>query len=232
MKKLALIMVFVLLMALFIAFNYLLWDRENSEKAMSDLQNANASNNASISAQNREIKSLGEENTALQSKIDQLENDQKLMRENLDKVSAEKDQANLTLNEKISMLNAMKQFVDTKPLQTPVKEWADALDAGKYDEAYELEYGSLDVQKRPMTLAQYSENLEKNLKRINLKSTELDTERGSDTGEIYLAATLEVTLADNADKTLATFKDGQNIRYFKLVYNSRTNTFEIAGIFS
>lgn len=231
MKKLALVMVFVLLMALFIAFNYLLWDRENSEKAMTYLQNLNASNNADISAQNREIKSLGEENTALQATIDQLEEDQKLLQENVASITSDRDQANLELNEKISVLNALKQLVDIKPLQAPVKEWTDALNEGKYDKAYQLEYGSMDAQKRPLALDAYSENQKNNIKHIGLKSAELDPERGNDTGDIYLKAILEVTLTDNADKSLARFEDGQNTRYFKLVYDTKAKAFEIAGIY-
>jgi cell division protein FtsB len=232
MKKLALAMVFILIMALFIAFNYLIWDRESREKAMSDLQNTNASNNASISAQNREIKSLEEDNGILQARIDQLETGEKQAQQSRDQALTERDQATLTINEKITMLNTLKRLLDPKTLETPVRQWADALDSGKFDVAYELEYGSLDLQKRPMSLTEYSDGLKKTLKRISFKSSALDAEKGSDTGDIYLAVTLDVTLVDNADMTVSKFQSGQNVRYFKLLYNAKMKVFIISGISS
>jgi septal ring factor EnvC (AmiA/AmiB activator) len=135
MKKLVLAMVFILLMALFIAFNYLLWDRENRVKELSDLQSVNANKSADISVQNREIKSLEEENNNLQLKINQLESDKEQLTKGRNDLSVEKDSLNRVITGKNDLLNALKQISDVNELEQPVKKWVDAINASDYSTA-------------------------------------------------------------------------------------------------
>lgn len=230
MKKLVLAMVFILLMALFIAFNYLLWDRDSREKDIKNLEYANANNTANINAQSREIKSLEDENSKLQASISdiQMEKDQLLNSKN--QIATEKENVSLTLAHKIEIINALKQSCDIKVLETPVRKWADSINEGTYNIAYDLEYDFLLSQNKSTSFADYSDNLRNTVKSINIKSTKLITEAGMDAGEIDISATLDVKLVENADTNISRFINGLNDLYFKLDYNANRQEFVILNI--
>jgi hypothetical protein len=230
MKKLVLAMVFVLLMALFIAFNYLLWERQSREAELKTLEYNNASNNASINAQSREIKSLEDENSKLKSTISDMENEQKNILQSKNLITAEKEQLNLTMANKIEVINALKQNTDIKFFEVPVKKWADAVNAGKYNEAYELEQAGLSTQNKPVSILDYTHYLSDTVKNITIKSVKLVPEEGNVNGEIYLAVSLEVKLVENSDSSISRFVNGLNEMYFILDYNVTNKEFIIKEI--
>jgi uncharacterized protein YhaN len=229
MKKLVLAMVFILLMALFIAFNYLLLDRENKIKELRDLEAANLNNSANMSMQTREIKNLEDENDSLQQKVSQLESERDQLAKSKSELTAERDRLNSLLAGKNDMLNALKQISDPKELGQPAKKWAEALNAGDYSTAYEMEYVSLVSYGNPPSTFEYSENLKNNIKSISLKSIKLDTTRGVDSGEIILNVELEVKLLEKA--TTQNFVDGLNEKFVKIGYDTAKKEFVILQIF-
>ncbi len=230
MKKLILIMVFMLLTALFIAFNYLLWDRESREKELKNLEYANASNNASISAQKREISSLEEENGNLNEKIEQLQNERNQLIEDKAAIASERDQSNTALQEKINFINTLKQYADIKTLSEPLTKWAEALNQGKYEEAYVLEYAGALQQNNAVSLDEYTNEMKNTVKKIEITEVKLDKLRGAGNGEIYLEARLNVKLAEGADKASPRFTEGINVKYIKLDYSYEKRTFIITSI--
>lgn len=229
MKKLVLAMVFILLMALFIAFNYLLWDRENRVKELSDLQSLNASKSADISVQNREVKSLEEENNNLQLKINQLEIDKEQLTKGKNELSVEKDSLNRVITGKNDLLNALKQISDVNELEKPVKKWVDAINASDYNTAYELEYASLTSYGTPPSNYEYSESLKSSIKGISLKSAKLDADKGVSDGGIVLSVELEVKLLDKA--VSQSYTDGLNEKSVKIGYDTAKKEFIILQIY-
>jgi septal ring factor EnvC (AmiA/AmiB activator) len=73
MKKLVLVVVWILLIAVFVVLNYLIWDRENRERDIKSLENLNASNNSSITALGREINNLETQKKRMEAEISYLE---------------------------------------------------------------------------------------------------------------------------------------------------------------
>ncbi len=230
MKKLILGMVFVLLTALFIGFNYLLWDKESREKELKNLEYANASNNASISAQKREIGALEEENRNLENEIERLENETNQLNQDKSALASERDKAGVTLQEKINFINALKQFSDLKVLSEPVTKWAEALNQGKYEEAYEFEYAGVLEKDRTVSQSAYSEEMGNTIRKIEIGEVKLDKLRGSGNGEIFLEVRLNVKLPEDAGKTAARYKEGINDRYFKIEYLYEKKIFIISSI--
>lgn len=230
MKKLILVMVFVLLTALFIAFNYLLWDRESREKELKNLEYANASNNANISAQKREIDSLEEENRNLGDKIERLGNEKDQLLKDKDALASEMDKSGLALRERINFINALKQYAEIKVLSEPLTKWAEALNQGKYEEAYELEYAGILEQDRLVSLDVYSKEMKNTIHKIEIGEVKLDKLRGSDNGDIILEARLNVKLAEGADKKSSRFTEGVNDKYVKIDYSYGKKTFIISAI--
>jgi hypothetical protein len=228
MKKLVLSMVSILLMALFIAFNYLLWDRENRVKELKDLELSNASNSAAMSQQNREIKSLEDENNTLHLRINELQNEQDQLTKSNDALAKDKDSLNRKMSLKTDLVNVLKKISDIKVLEQPVKKWLDAINAGEYDKAYEYEYTSLNSVGNPPGVITYGENLKSTVKSISLKSISVDANRGSMEGDIVLDVELDVKLVDNS--VSKDFKEGLNEKFIKLTYDYTLQEFTILQI--
>lgn len=232
MKKLILVMVFVLLAALFIAFNYLLLERESRENELKNLEYANASNIASISAQKREIDSLVEGNRSLGDKIEKLESEKDQLLQDKNALSSERDKTGLTLQEKINFINILKQYTDIKALSEPVTKWAEALNQGKYEEAYALEYAGVLMQDRKVSLTAYTEEMKNTIRKIEIGEVKLDKLRGSSSGDIFLEVRLNVKLAEEANKSSARYMEGVNDLYIKIEYSNEDKAFIISAISS
>jgi septal ring factor EnvC (AmiA/AmiB activator) len=230
MKKLVLVMVFVLLTAVFIAFNYLLWDRESREQALKDLAYQNANYKTDISTKTREIDSLGKELNDLGSKITQLENEKAQLVQDKKGLVEQKNNSDTALRDKIAYFNTIKQYIDIKIISKPLTLWADALNQGKYEEAYELEYAAIPSGDRTVTLGAYTEEMQKNIKKITIDEVKMDKLRGSSDGQIYLEVRLTVKLSENADVNYLRFSEGLNERYVKIDYSTEKKTFVISSI--
>ena len=230
MKKLILVMVFVLLTAFFVAFNYLLWEREDTETKLKNLENANAGNNASISAQKREIDSLEERNTRLEDEIKSLGEEKERILTEKQALSEEKDKINRTLQERIKFINAVKQYVDIKVLSEPVTKWAEAVNQGKYKEAYELEFEGTAEDDRTTSQEEYAEGMKNTVRKIEINEVKLDKLRGAGEGEIFLEVRMNVKLADSNGKKLAAYTDGINEKYVKIDYSYEKKAFIISSI--
>jgi hypothetical protein len=230
MKKLVLVMVFVVLAAVFIAFNYLLLDRESRENELKDLQNLNANDKADINAKAREIDSLGKEINSLGDKITQLENENDQLVLDKNGIVQQKNSSDAALRDKIIFFNNVKQYADIKVLSEPLTLWVDALNQGKYEEAYELEYATVPTGDRSVSLSAYSDEMQKNVKKIEINEVKIDKLRGSGEGEIFLAVRLTVKLAENANKNNLRFSEGLNEKFIKIDYSTENNTFVISSI--
>lgn len=230
MKKLVLGMVFVLLTAFFIGFNYLLWERENNINKLKSLENQNASNSASINAYKREIESLEKKNDTLEEELKKVKDD--LNRSILEAqiLTDEKNAINKTLQERITYINGIKQHIDLKILSEPLMKWAEAINQGKYDEAYELEFEGTMEQDRTLSREEYTELMKNNVRKIEITDVKLDKFRGSGNGDIYLEVRMNVKLTEEANTKRISYIDGINDRYVKLAYSYDQKAFIISSI--
>jgi cell division protein FtsB len=230
MKKFILVMVFVLLAALFVAFNYLLWDRESKVTELKDLENANAGNNAMINSQKREIENLVEENKNLNNRIDELDKENKQLAQDNSNIKSDRDNKAALLDERIKFINSLKQIVDLKSLTEPLAKWADAINQGNYEEAYAVEYAGMPLKDRTVDLGSYSEDMKKTVRRIEIIDVKIDPIRGSGDGNLYLDLKLSVKLAEGADMSVSRFVEGENSAYVKFDYSADQKAFVISGI--
>lgn len=230
MKKFILVMVFVLLAALFVAFNYLLWDRESKVTELKDLENANAGNNAMINSQKREIENLVEENKNLKTHIDQLDKDNKQLAQESSNIKSERDNKAAALDDRIKFINSLKQIVDLKILTEPLTKWADAINQGNYEDAYAVEYAGVALKDRTIGLDTYSKDMKKTVRRIEIIDVKIDPIRGSGDGDLYLDVKLSVKLAEGADMSVSRFVEGENSVYVRFDYSADQKAFVISEI--
>lgn len=230
MKKFFLVMIFALLIAVFIAFNYLLWDRESKLAEIKNLESVNASYSASISVQKREIGALEDEIKNLNNQIQQYRAEiEKLQKEKEDAIS-EKLQDEAELRAKIDLINVLKENADIGFLSRPVVSWAEALNNGSYDEAYSIEFAGVPQKDRNVSLGTYVEQMESTVAKIEITEIKMDRFRGSASGEIYLNVTLNVTLRENANVSVSRFSEGENEMSVKLDYSKDKKGFVISSM--
>jgi len=230
MKKFILVMVFVLLTALFIAFNYLLWDRESKVAQLKSLENEKASYYASINAQKRETQALEEEVGALQDQLEQMEAEKKSLIEEKNELNNDWIKTKETLQERIEFINVLKQHADINVLSEPVVKWAQAVNEGDFKEAYYLEYEGVAVQDRAVSLISYVEQLEGTVSRIDIAEVKIDVLRGAGTGDIYLYVKLNVKLAEEPKQQSPRFTQGENEVFVRIDYSYNKKAFVISSI--
>jgi cell division protein FtsB len=230
MKKFILVMVFAFITALFIAFNYLLWDRESKITDIKNLEYTNASYSANISAQKREINTLEEEVAGLSDQINQLKNEKRQLNEEKNGLIADLNKKEEELRERISFINIIKQHVNIDIISQPVVKWVEALNHGDFEEAYALEYAGVSAKDRPISLDAYIESITGTIKKIEITDIKIDKLRGAGNGEIYLEVRLDVKLDEDAEDKSARFSEGENEIYIKIDYSNEKKEFVISAI--
>ena len=230
MKKFILVMVFVLLIALFIAFNYLFWDRESKSAEIKNLQSVNTSNDASISAQKREISSLVDEVSSLKDQIQQLEKDKQQLQKDKEGVAAEVERTEASLRERIDFINILKENANIESLSKPITAWAEALTQGDFEDAYNIEYAAVPEKDRPIKLNTYIDLMTSSVSRVEITEVKLDKLRGAGNGEVYLFVKYNVKLVENAETDNLKFSDGENEMYVKIDYSREKKSFIISSI--
>lgn len=216
MKKLVLVMVSVAIMAILIAFNYLLWDKQNSQEMYDEL---NASKKAGIDALSREVQNLAETNEELQNKISQLEQDNLASKNK----GLELQDEILAINQKVEdrnvTIHALIPQVDLKPLEESVRKWAESIDSGEYEIAYNLQQLYLMKQSKVPDLKSYSTELKNTVKGLKVKSIEFKNDGLPDSkrGSVVLKVVLDVQNIESAPNSQ--FDEGLNERYFTMNYD-------------
>jgi len=234
MKKLTLVMVSALIIIVFIAFNYLLWDSENKEKDIENLRYLNISNNSRINAYEREIKNLEDEIKQLKSSLEMADETNKNLLDEMQRLEVETEEYGRLLEEKIELINILKQQVDLQLLETPVREWIESLNKGDYETAYELLSRQIANQYRRLSFSEFKSNYENSIKEMKLESIKLLTDNVSDDikGSIVFDIVINVIITDDAGEIPDGFKEGQNRRFVTIDYDRENEKWVIAGISS
>ena len=221
MKKFALILVSVLIMTVFIAFNYLLWDKGK-------IEDINASNSASISALGREINKMTSDNRYLGLKVDELESGNKIHLDKISQLEQDKNNNKNLIEQKNEVINFLKQRTDLKQLEDNIKKWVDSINQGRYDVAYNLQVP--DKGNQEAALNNFTNLYKSNVKAISIKSIKMATEGVPEDkkGDMIYRVSLEVKKPDSVSKSL--FIEGNNERNFILAFDKEKNNWLISDI--
>jgi cell division protein FtsB len=230
MKKFILIIVFAVLIALFIAFNYLLWDRESKLAEIKNLESVNASYSASVSVHKREISTLEEEVNSLNNQITQYKAEIDRLQKERDQVISDKAQGETALKEKIDYINILKEHADIDFLAQPVILWAEALNNGSFDEAYSIEYEGVPQKERTVSLSTYVEQMKSTVEEIEITEAKVDRLRGYGNGDIYLNVRFNAKLTEDADTSVSRFTEGENDMNVKVIYSKDKKAFVISSM--
>lgn len=209
-------------MVLFIALNYLLWDRENKI-------NIDAHKNASISALGREINMLESSNSTSKDKISKLESTVRSLEQKNDELQQTKNKNASALAQKNEIIYQLKQMVDVKVFESILYSWTEAIDKGQYEIAYQLQLSQLASQ-QTMTLEEFTNQYKTNIKNIKVNTVTLNLQGVPEDkkGDISLRIFFDVKKNQNTGKFL--FDEGANEKLVTLVFSKEKNTWVIGDI--
>lgn len=222
MKKLVLVMICALVMVLFIALNYLLWDRENK-------MNIDARKDINIATLGREVSNLEAANASLKEKVSKLEAGAKTLEQKNEELQQEKNKTTGALAQKNEIINQLKQMIDTKGFEAVITKWADCIDKGQYDQAYQLQLSQLSNQQN-MTFEEFTNYYKTHIKNIKVTAIKLNIQGAPEDkkGDITFKVSLEVKRVPNSGKAI--FEEGNSDKLFTLVFLKEKNIWVIGEI--
>ena len=227
MKKVVLILVSAVILTVFMAFNYLLWDRE---KKIKNFEYINDTKNSSIDTLGAEISSLKDVNSQLKERITELEDLNKgAQLKNLE-LESSKSKVDKELAQKNEVISKLQQQADVKPLEEPVRKWVESLDKSQFEAAYNLQYKHSLSNADNITLDDFTKSYKEYAKSIKIKSIKLLTEDlpADKVGKIIFKAVLEVKKIENSASNI--FNEGTNERYFYIDYDKQKDGWVITDL--
>ena len=228
MKKFMLVLVCAVIMAVFIAFNYLLWDREKSRENFEDIS---ATKNASIEALSLQIKEINDEKRSLQDTINELYGE-------IDKLGKEKT---LNLQERAELdrelktakdiTYQLKQYANLEPLEDIISQWTENINNEQYEAAYLMQLNKVMKEGDLLTFGEFVKEYKSEVEKIQINSIELYTNEEPEDrkGDIIFKVELEVQKKENAP-TDSLFDEGTNERYFTITYSKENEMWLISEI--
>ncbi|HHY24185.1 MAG TPA: hypothetical protein GX527_08125 [Clostridiaceae bacterium] len=236
MKKFVLVMFFSMIIAVFVGFNYLLWERENREKDIKSLQDINASNSITINALNRQLENMENTLKLRNDNINKLDEENSTLKKDLERLNQDNIKINKLVEHKSEVINYLYKNDQPELITVPIKEWAECISAGDYESAYRTWYVSKEDEKESLT--NFTNKYKNVIKSIKLKSIEFYSENIDKLdkkdifleGDIFFAVELDVKLAEDNVRSDILFSEGDNRKIFVLNYNSEEGKWHISGL--
>lgn len=223
MKKLVLVLVSSVIIMVFVAFNYLLWVSEQNVKNNEDKDTL-------IAALGRDIKNLEDNNRQVIGQRNKIDEERTNLQTKYLELKNKEEQVRTQLEQKNEIIYKYKTQIDLKPAGNVVRAWADHIINGEYDKSYALMANPLNNDGKPMSAEEYTQYYSEYVGSLKLTSLELYTKDMpvDKKGDIIFTAVLDITMIKNEGNPR--YEDGQNQRYFNMVFDAERNTWLIASI--
>lgn len=228
MKKFLLILICLVVILFFVGFNYLLWDRENKQANIQDLQDTNEVKTDTIEILYRQIDNLDNANKALQSDINQLNNKIDSYENVIKAYTSRIEDLSSKILEKEKSISILKQQVDKDMLTNVVLAWVNALGNGDLETAYNLTYRNSNN----ISYEEFYGDYRGTIVSIGVHSLqEIVNEDETSKGEFLYSVVLDIELSENK-KNIENFEyvNGLNSRILVIDYNEEVDGWVIKDI--
>lgn len=229
MKRFVVVVTSLLIIFVFIALNYLLWDRES-------LVTLRESNQASIDALSRINMTLNEDKSRLEKQIEELNSQIRAGNEKTEELEAKIQSLENDLNDKLQFISILKTQVNPVPVQNATNEWINAVTGGNYASAFLKSESNCRFWDEVWSLKTFSDYFERN---IALIEPVLDGEEQtqpvievtpSDTPDWEMQALIRVNVELLEGANQKYLKQGQNVLKFLYTYSTRVDQWVITSI--
>ena len=229
MKRFVVIITSLLILFVFIALNYLLWDRES-------LVTQGENNQASIEALTRMNMTLNQEKNSLEQHAAELKQQILGLEDKIKEISAELSNQKRDTDEKVKFIIDMKEHINPKPVETMVLEWVSSINEKKYSEAYLKGGENCSFWGNTWPARIFSNYFDENVEQIQFVRDgesqpviEVVPIKTPD-WEMSVYVRVHVTLKEGADQ--AYLKPGGNVLHITCTYAQQLDQWTITSIFS
>jgi len=228
MRRFVVIVTSLFIIFVFIALNYLLWDRES-------LVNLRESDKASIDALSRINMSLNNDKTRLEQNIADLKNQIEDLNKKINGLESDiVNQQNL-IDNSTQFIIRMKHQINPAPLQLAVEEWVNLVSEAEYDGAYSRAASDCKFWGNIWTVRMFSEYFVQNVEQIQLMLND-ETQKPmmevipSQTADWEMNVDVHVTAAMKEGAREDYLRQGENTLRFTFTYSERLEQWLISSI--
>lgn len=155
MKKFNLVLVCIAILLFFVAFNYLIWDRDKKTEDIDNLKWTNANNISNINYLTRQIEVLQQDKKVLEEKITGLEEDVKFITGNLADAQSETDGLKAIVAGKDKTISVLRAQADPDMLYSIIEQWVTAMNDSDFKTAHEIQFAHAAGSSDYLTLPEY-----------------------------------------------------------------------------
>lgn len=230
MKRFVVIITSILVLFVFIALNYLLWDREN-------LVTQGKDNQASIETLTRMNMTLNQEKSRLEQQVTELQKQIQGLEDKVKELQSNVLEQKKIADERTSFITKLKTQLDIEPVREKSVTWINTIQSKKYTEAFRWGGVSCSYWGNYWTLRIFTDYFDQNVEQIQVV---LDEETSQPVVEVVPIKTpdwemsiymrVNVTLKDGA--VLDFLKPGENILHLTCTYGETLEQWTITSVFS
>lgn len=238
MKKLILVLICIAILLFFVAFNYLIWDRDKKVNDIENLKWTNANNISNINYLTRQIETLQEEKKALDKNIAGLQEDIEKINGNLEDAAAEIEQMKTVIAGKEETIGILKDQADPDSIYSVIEKWVAAMNEADFGAAHEMQYSHPQAGKDYVALPEFQLMYADKLQEIQVVSAVLlenAAESGKELPKIFVFE-VELNAAFNPETATESLPgqliaSGENKLRIKMDFDETTNEWFIADMY-
>lgn len=227
MKKIIIALICLTIISVFVALNYLLWERDKNK-------NSNEMNNVTINALSEKIKSLESTNFRINNKDVELEALNKTLSSKNEQLELEKNKLKENIDNKSEVILQFKQNADLTFLNAKIKSFVDEISLGQYENSYKMisKQFLFPGENSYPSLIDFTNYFKNSVKTIKLKESKINIDNIIDEKKADLAfkVVLDIKRSDNDSKNI--FIDGTNDRIINLTFDKGKNEWQISSFSS
>lgn len=229
LKNFVLVVISAIVLTVFIALNYLLWDRETRMKSF---ENFKDSQNVNIDSLKRQLDAITKENENLKEKNNEISENVKYLEDGKNKLNIEKDSLRKKLQEANDIITAVESKIDMKPVELIVKRWVDGINGRQPEVAYNMQYKNIFSTSSAISMDEFRNVYSKGVASIRLKSVKPYQGKTPEdmSGQLLFVVSLEVKKDIGAEPGF--FSDGINDKIFVLKLDQKSNAWVIVDVIS
>jgi len=230
MKNMVLILVCAALLTFFIAFDYLLWDRERNAQSINTLEDSIDSKDATIGALGREIKDLENYSNQLSNKLKLLEEEKKSLEEKVSDLESEIQEMKGQIKRRDEFISTMESIADYGVFESILKDWAEKINEGRYEEAYQWMKLKTDAGMGALSFADFTGNYMTDVKSIEIGKMEISKDEALKYDKADIAFLTELNVEKSEENKPGKFNEGMNKMIVGFDYDSENETWFMSYI--
>ena len=174
-KKIVLVVFFSIFIGVFVAFNYLLIQKENSDTSTRELERQMTAQSATIINQADRIGDLENKASGLTEQIETLREQSDAKEVTIATLEKDTRENGDLLTKREDLINKLKQGLDVEQVGKQAREWVEYINSRDYEKAYARFNKAIDNVYTSMILSEFRDYYARHFGMVDIKSLEVMT---------------------------------------------------------